>query len=235
MMSPAPSERHAALPRGPLLLAAVLALATAVAGGPPAEARPKSTLKITYYTISGSNEHSLDQQMARLGPSHRGGKAYATLSVDPTFSGRLTAGKYCVLRKFAVNAKFVMTLPRLAAGTHLSGATRARWRSFAAFVRRHEERHRAIWLGCLARGEARALKLRLGSCRQLDAAVDKVFKEEWVRCEPLHDAFDAAAQVQLKKHPLIVAASSSKGKAALTGGASPQAPAIRFSGGRAAQ
>jgi predicted secreted Zn-dependent protease len=234
-MCPAPPERHAALLRWSLSLPAVLALAAALAAGPAAEARPKSTLKITYYTISGSNEHSLDEQMARLGPSHRGGKAYATLSVNPTFKGRLTEGKYCGLRNFAVNAKFVMTLPRLAPGTRLSKATKSRWRSFAAFVRRHEERHRDIWLSCLARAEARALEQRIGNCRQLDAMVDNIFKEEWAHCEQRHDAFDASEQARLKKQPLIVAAKSSKRRVALTGSARRQAPAIGFRGGRASQ
>jgi predicted secreted Zn-dependent protease len=213
----------------PALLAAVLNTVTA-------EARPQSHLSVKDYSVTGPDDRSLDQQMARLGPSHRGGRAYATLSADPSFKGRLEGGKYCRLASFQVRANFVMTLPKLASGARLSSATNARWKSFAAFVRRHEERHRSIWMGCLARGESRALKLRIGDCSQLDAAVEQVFKEEWVRCERLHDAFDSAEQIRLRRHPLIVAAGKYRHQAALAPKVR-QATAVKykFSGGRAAQ
>jgi predicted secreted Zn-dependent protease len=187
---------------------AIAAMATML--GADAEARPRTSMQIKYYTITGPDDRALDQQMARLGPPHRGGRAYATLAVDPQYKGRLIEGSHCRLKDFTVTASFVMTLPRLADGAKLAGPTRGRWKDFQAFVRRHEERHRAIWLGCLARAESRAVALRVPSCRQLDGAVADVFAEEWAKCEKLHDAFDAAEQVRLRRHPLIVAASNAK-------------------------
>jgi predicted secreted Zn-dependent protease len=218
---------------GWISLVAGAALAMTLAS--QAQARPHSHTSVKYYTITGPDDRSLDQQMARLGPSHRGGRAYATLSADPSFKGRLDSGKYCRLANFRVDANFVMTLPKLAPGVRLSAATNARWRRFAAFVRRHEERHRKIWMGCLDRAERQALKLRISDCSQLDAAVEKVFRQEWTRCERLHDAWDAEQQVELKNQPLIVAAGKYRRQAALAVRTSQPQNKIKFRGGRAAQ
>ncbi len=215
-------------------LATAVGVSTAFAGG-GAVARPHSTLTIKYYSISGPDDRSLDQQMARFGPLHRGGKAYATLSADPKFDGRLVGGKTCQLQHFRVDAKFVMTLPKLAPGVRLSPATAVRWKRFSAFVRRHEDRHRAIWLGCLARGEARALQLRVNDCSRLDAAVEQIFKQEWARCETLHDAWDAEQQVELKSQPLIIAAGKFSHRAALAKEAGKVNFKRAFRFGRAAQ
>jgi predicted secreted Zn-dependent protease len=224
-----PGRRAGSSRRFAVLPAALLAVGLAAT----AQARPQSHLSIKYYAITGPDDRSLDQQMSRLGPTHRGGRAYATLSADPTFNGRLEAGKICRLANFRVTADFVMTLPTLAPQVRLSAATDARWRSFLAFVRRHEERHRQIWLGCLARGEARALKIRISDCSQLDAAVEQVFKEEWTRCERLHDAWDNEQQIELKRQPLIVAASKSSRQAALSATAAQPGVKVNFRGGRA--
>ena len=233
-MSDAHSGRHAR-PFKWIALATAVGLCAALAGGNGAVARPHSTLSIKYYTITGPDDRSLDQQMERFGPMHRGSKAYATLSADPTFDGRLVGGKSCRLEHFRVNAKFVMTLPKLAPGQQLSRATAARWKGFSAFVRRHEDRHRAIWLGCLARGEARALKLRVSDCSRLDAAVENIFKQEWARCETLHDAWDAKQQIALKRQPLIIAAGKFSHRAGLTRVAVKVNFKTSFRGGRAAQ
>ena len=233
-MSDAHSGRHVRRFKW-IALATVVGLSTALAGGDGAVARPHSTLSIKYYTVTGPDDRSLDQQMERFGPMHRGGKAYATLSADPTFDGRLVGGKSCRLERFRVNAKFVMTLPKLAPGEKLSRATAARWKRFSTFVRRHEDRHRAIWLGCLARGEARALKLRVSDCSRLDAAVEKIFRQEWVRCETLHDAWDAKQRIALKSQPLIVAAGKFSRRAGLAKVAVKTSFKTAFRGGRAAQ
>jgi predicted secreted Zn-dependent protease len=212
-----------------LLLLAGFAAMLVGAGG--ALARPHSHTTVKYYTVTGPDDRSLDAQMARFGPMHHGGHAYATLSADPTFKGRLVPGRYCRLQQFRVDVGFVMTLPRLSSRAHLSAATRSRWNRFAAFVRHHEERHRTIWLGCLARGEVRAVKLRIGDCDRLDQAVAEVFREEWARCEKLQDAFDAAQHVLLKRQPLIIAAGKLSHQAALTHEHSAAAVRINFRGG----
>ncbi len=218
-----------------VLLLSLIGLASVLAGADRAVARPYSHTAVRYYTITGPDDRSLDVQMARTGPTHRGGHAYATLSADPTFNGRLVPGRYCRLQSFRVNVRFVMTLPRLSSRTRLSSATKARWRRFAAFVRRHEERHRRIWMGCLARGEARARKLRIGDCSRLDQAVAQVFKQEWARCERLQDAFDTAQHVLLKRQPLIVAAGKLSHQGALMREHRASTVRVNFHGGYGAQ
>jgi len=228
-----PGHQFRRFSRGAVLL--LMALAATAIGAGIAAARPHSQTSVKYYTITGPDDRSLDVQMARFGPTHRGGHAYATLSADPTFKGRLVPGRYCRLEQFRVNVRFVMTLPKLSPRARLSLATRARWHRFASFVRHHEERHRSIWLGCLARGEARARRLRISDCGQLDRAVAGVFKQEWAHCEKLHDAFDAAQHILLKRQPLIIAAGKLSHRAALMHERRATTVRVNFHGGYGSQ
>ncbi len=217
------------------LLLSLTGLTAVLTGASGVAARPYSHTETKYYTITGPDDRSLDVQMARFGPTHRGGRAYATLAADPTFKGRLVPGRYCRLQSFRVNVRFVMILPKLSTRARLSSATKARWHRFAAFVRRHEEHHRRIWMGCLARGEARARKLHIGDCGQLDQAVAEVFKQEWARCEKLQDAFDTAQHILLKRQPLIVAAGKLSHQAALMQEHKASTIRVNFHGGYGAQ
>jgi predicted secreted Zn-dependent protease len=179
---------------------------------PSAQAEPPTVTTVKYYTVNATTAQSLDQQMIARGPVHGPGRAYANIVARPDYSGRLVQGQSCRLEDFTVRAEFTMTLPKLSAGVQLSPDLKARWESFQAFVRRHEEGHRDIWIDTMRTAERRISALRAPTCQQLQTMIDGVFQEEWRAGERRQDAYDRADQQKLVRHPLLVAASAARRK-----------------------
>lgn len=190
-----------------LIAVVILTLATAVfwhAG--VSQAKPKSKTKYTYYTISGSSARNLYQQMASRGPHVSGERALAStqMKIDPTIevSGRSS----CKIKRFGLSLDFTINLPKVSNEKRLAPKLRKRWRAFYKFVRAHEQRHRAIWIGCAGRVERKARTLRAGNCDTLGKKLQAMYDAENNRCRRKHDAFDTAEQKRLSKHPLVRAA-----------------------------
>jgi predicted secreted Zn-dependent protease len=178
----------------------------------PVQAEPPTVTTVKYYTVNATTAQSLDQQMIANGPVHGPGRAYANIVARPDYSGQLVQGRSCRLEDFTVRAEFTMTLPKLGAGTKLSPDLKARWDSFQAFVRRHEEGHRDIWIDTMRKAETRISALRAPTCQQLQGMIDGAFQEEWRAGERRQDAYDRADQQKLVRHPLLVAASAARRK-----------------------
>lgn len=178
----------------------------------PAQAEPPTVTDIKYYTVNATTADSLDQQMIARGPMHGPGRAYANIVAKPDYSGQLVQGQSCRLKDFIVRAEFTMTLPKLGAGARLSPDLKARWDSFEAFVRRHEEGHRDIWIDTMRKAETRISALRAPTCQQLEGMIDRAFQEEWRAGERRQDDYDRADQQKLVRHPLLVAASAARRK-----------------------
>ena len=172
----------------------------------PGLAKPKSKTKYTYYTISGNSARNLYQQMISRGPHVGRDRALAATSVVTRQSGELVGKSGCQVRNYRLNLDFTINLPRVKNEKSLSPRLRKRWKAFYQFVRRHEHRHRSIWIGCAAKIESQVRRLKAGSCRELDAKANKIFQTFSTACEKQHDAFDRAEQKRLARHPLVVAA-----------------------------
>lgn len=200
-----PASRHA-----------VIAFATAgsILSALPAQADPPTVTTVKYYIVNANTADSLDRQMIANGPVHGPGRAYANIVAKPDYSGQLVQGRTCRPEDFVVKAEFTMTLPKLGAGARLSSDLKARWESFQAFVRRHEEGHRDIWIETMRKAETRISALRAPSCQQLQGMIDGAFQEEWRSGERRQDAYDRADQQKLARHPLLVAASAARRKVA---------------------
>jgi predicted secreted Zn-dependent protease len=171
-----------------------------------AAARPAGDTSYEYYNVSGSDAASLHNNMIRRGPHLSGKNAYALTTMRSTQTGRLIQGKTCKVSNYNVGMSFKMKLPKLRDGTKLSGAERGRWNAFAAFVKRHEETHRAIWLGCGRDMERRVAGLRAANCNAWEAAEKKIVAAVVSSCNAKHQAFDAAEQRSLARHPFVRAA-----------------------------
>lgn len=192
----------------PVAAAALLA-GVAIAGIPGAQvvsAKPVITTKYTYYNIAGRDARSLYRQMLRRGPHVSGAKAFASTTASTSHDGQLTGGRSCRVTNYKVRMNFTINLPRLSSAAGLPAADRKRWAAFAAFVRRHEERHRTIWIGCARELERRIRAVRGVNCDQTDRKAAQIFEQVRAVCDRRHDAFDAAEQKRLARHPLIVAA-----------------------------
>jgi predicted secreted Zn-dependent protease len=231
-MSSEPNGRRLSAVAKPVFVAFVTT--GMVVGLQQVRAQPSTVTNIKYYTVNANTAQSLDQQMIQRGPVHGPGRAYANIVARPDYSGRLVQGQTCRLEDFEITAEFTMTLPKLGDGVQLSRDLAARWESFQAFVRRHEEGHRTIWIETMQKAERRISALRAPTCPQLQAQIDGVFQEEWRAGERRQDAYDRADQQKLMRHPLLQAANSARRK---VGSALAPRPAptreIRRVGGRA--
>ena len=111
-----------------------------------------------------------------------------------------------VTGRYQVGVNVMIRLPR-ASGTKLSSAESAQWNNFVGFVKRHEEKHRAIWASCAADFER---KFRAGApsdCSSAHSRAMTMWRQMVSACMPKQASFDAAQRSVLKAHPFMKYAS----------------------------
>ena len=189
------------------------AAALMLAGITVAEAQPISATTYTYYTISGDSAVELYQSMIRRGPHVNGAKAYAStgFSTLPP-SGKLVQGKSCRIVGFRQSLKFVIRLPKFNSAAGLAADTRSRWNAFSSFVRKHEETHRAIWTNCAQGLESKVSAIRAPDCKSAETRALRLWADMRQSCQRRHDAFDAAEQKRLVRHPFVQLALAGAGQ-----------------------
>jgi predicted secreted Zn-dependent protease len=193
-MGSAPVNRSA-------IIAASLAVSTIFCG--QVSSQPHYSTKYTYYTISGNNAGAIYATMVNRGPRVGGVKAYAKTSAVSTPSAQIIQGKTCKLKDYRLNFAFNINLPRLKNEAALSGNTKTQWRNFANFLKVHEETHRSIWLEYGAALEAKVWNIKASSCDELAAKIIKLRDQMGRECSKKQDAFDAAEQKKLMRHPFV--------------------------------
>jgi predicted secreted Zn-dependent protease len=175
----------------------------------PAIASAQSTdTQYTYYLIAGESAASLHFSMLRKGPKVRGGRAYASASMEPEVNIKTrSSGGSCRIENFKVNMTFSIQLPQLKKAISLHPAVRKSFEDFRRFAKRHEETHRSIWLTCARVTEARARKIKARTCSQAESEAFKVFYSAMQRCDARQTAFDASEKRRLQQIPFIKQAS----------------------------
>ncbi len=168
-----------------------------------AEAQPRQTTKYTYYPIGGDTAVSIYSAMLRRGPHVNGQKAYAATSATTSQDGKLIQAKSCIVQDYRLKIDFTIRLPQIKNEAALPPSDRARWRQFAQFLKKHEETHRSIWLGCAQEMETKARAINAATCDAADAQAAKLWDEMRQNCARKHDAFDTAEQKRLMQHPFV--------------------------------
>ena len=184
-----------------LLAGIVLLQASAVAA-------PRVTSSIIYFPVRGTTPSALYADVLRSGPRGKSGRAMATTQVKITQDASIRRGRRSRLESYRLDVKITTRLPRLAENSRISPALRRTWNGFAGYVRRHEARHKAIYLRCVRKigASARRAFNRAGSCRGAKSALQRMFRRELARCEALHAAYDRREAGRIKRLPLIVQA-----------------------------
>jgi len=182
---------------------AVVALIAVALGCETGAAAPAFTTRYAYYKISGENAADVYISMLKRGPHVRGEKAYAATLMESSQSGKLQQTNSCRMINYKISAEFTIRLPKLADETALSPSVRSRWQQFSGFLRKHEETHRAIWMGCAKEMEARIGALRAGDCDALERKAQAIRDQVQKACTRKHTAFDAAEQKRLARHPFV--------------------------------
>ncbi len=168
-----------------------------------ADASAKYKTKYVYYTIKGQSAAEVYTAMIARGPHVNGAKAYASTSATSSQEGKLLPGKQCRVTDYRFKIDFVIRLPKLANDKVLKGETRKRWTAFSEFLRKHEETHRSIWLGCAQELEERVRAIRADDCDEVDKEAAELWDKIRAQCNLKHDAFDNAEQKRLAAHPFV--------------------------------
>jgi predicted secreted Zn-dependent protease len=184
-------------------LVPLLGLACGFALSVAADAKTLQSTKYAYYTVSGDTAAELYSAMLRRGPHVNGAKAYAATTATSSQDGRLLQAKSCVVQDYRLKIDFIIRLPQLKTESVLPKADRSRWRQFSQFLKRHEETHRSIWLGCAQELEAKVRAIKATTCDDADSKASKLWDAMRKSCSRKHDAFDAAEQKRLLQHPFV--------------------------------
>ncbi|MFL5260420.1 MAG: DUF922 domain-containing protein [Hyphomicrobiales bacterium] len=168
-----------------------------------AHAKPQTSTKYQYYSVSGNTALEVYRSMLSRGPRVNGAKAYAATSAQSSQAGFLVQGQSCRIKDYRFKIDFVVKLPKVTNEGRLPPLLRSKWKEFAAFVRKHEDTHRAIWMGCAKDFEARVASMKSGDCDALDARAAQLWSQIRKQCDLKHQAFDAAQQKLLVGHPFI--------------------------------
>jgi len=168
-----------------------------------ASARPIITTKYVYYPVRGKSAAEIYSAMIRSGPHVKGEKAYAATTATTAQDGKLIQGKSCQIQNYRLKINFTIKLPKLQSTAGVPPTDLARWRQFEGFVRRHEETHRSIWLGCASRLEAQIRTIRARTCGEADKRAEQLWNQMRAQCSAKHDAFDAAEGRRLLKNPFV--------------------------------
>jgi predicted secreted Zn-dependent protease len=172
-------------------------------GSAMAQTAPAFTTKYVYYKVSGDSAAGVYISMLKRGPHVKGAKAYAATSAESSQRGKLELTKSCRITDYQFSVDFTIRLPKLTDEASLSAAARKRWQQFSSFLKKHEETHRAIWMGCANEIEDRVRALRGRTCDEVDEKAQAIRDEVQNACNRKHAAFDAAEQKKLAKHPFV--------------------------------
>ncbi|MEM1046432.1 MAG: DUF922 domain-containing protein [Pseudomonadota bacterium] len=175
-------------------------------GLPAAADEISEKMKVKHYTIDGRDALGLVKSMHRRGRKTDDGIALASLGVKTNYVLRYEEG-HCKDGRLAADVKFTMRLPRLRRTSRLPERTTSAFNLFYAFLKRHEEEHRTITLGCIGRIQKQANRLlkRGRSCRPLEetrGALRAIVAKETRRCEGRHAALDRRDIPKVSKTPL---------------------------------
>jgi predicted secreted Zn-dependent protease len=168
-----------------------------------AVAKPVYTTKYSYYAVNGRSAEEVYQAMLSRGPKVNGVRAYAATTATTTQGGHMAQGGSCKIQNYKLSLEFVIKLPKIRNEKVLSAGDRKRWQQFASFLKKHEEHHRTIWLGCAAELERRVKAIKVKSCDATSRRAQALWDKIRAACSRKHDAFDTAEQKRLMQHPFV--------------------------------
>lgn len=194
---------HAGGRRLHYVLVAVVATVGLLADAFAAFAGVTSTTSTRYYNVSGTAKSTLARKM-RANP-FRGDRGGAVANIRPRYTLNVATkktGGTCKVTNVNLRVRFVLTLPR-AKESGMSSGTRSAWRNFVSFARRHEQKHRSIYLQCARNFVAKAQRLSGSSCGALKSKARRMLNAANRACDKRHRAFDRRERRRLNGQPLF--------------------------------
>ncbi len=186
---------------------ALAAVALAAAAWAPAAGAAQVRVSEQRFDLRAGNERGLLAEMRARGPLVEGRRSFARTRMQAHLRTRFSPrGGRCKVSGVSLRLNFTVLLPRARNLRRLPPRARKRWRAFVAHLRRHEARHRRIWLRCARRAEARIRTLSAADCATLRARTRKAWRASQRACDKAHEAFDAKERRAALRLPFIRAA-----------------------------
>jgi predicted secreted Zn-dependent protease len=159
----------------------------------------------SYYTVSGNSLPEIHRSIVEHAPSLNGLKGYGLTTALP---GPQMSVAHCQASgHYQLGIAITEKLPRVSPSSGLLSGEMSQWNRFAAFVKKHEDTHRAIWRSCGAEFERKFLAGETGNCSTAHSRAMKLWREMVVSCMPKQMAFDVAQRSVLRAHPFMKYAS----------------------------
>lgn len=160
---------------------------------PAAWAGVTSKTNYKYFAVSGYSAGSILRSM-RSGSSAVGARStFANTDYDVSTDTVKSKGPNCRLTAVNTSITYTIHLPRLVDEGELSPGLRSDWRSFQAYLRGHEDHHKALWMGCIARFNNSVKSLIGSDCGSADAKVDARWDAAERACRAENDRYNAYA------------------------------------------
>lgn len=136
------------------------------------------------------------------------GPAYANLTHDHDVVIRTAmTGGTCRVTDLTFRWHFVLTLPEAADYGRMGPAMQKTWSDFRASLKKHEEGHRTIFLGCGKAFVAAAAKLTApGGCGGLERTVRRYLDKQYAACMAKQREYETLDRPRVMASPFIRAA-----------------------------
>lgn len=188
-------------PSSPAIGLASAVFAAVIASSDPAWAELRYKTSYRENPIRGTTPQELWRYMGSHPIIDEDGLAFANITHDHKLSIKTerSAGA-CRTSRIDFTWHFVITLPKAVDEARMSPATRTMWDEFTAYLKRHEEHHRTIFIGCGKDFLARAAKLTArGPCFGLKGKVRRYIDQQYEVCMTKQRAFDRRDRQSLNK------------------------------------
>ena len=183
----------------PLLAAALLcSFASAALAG------VTSKTNYRYFTVHGSSPASIYHAMTRDSSPVDDRRTIANTEYSISSSAMKSKGSPCRVTGIDVNVTYDIHLPRLAGEGALSPGERRDWRSFVAYLKGHEDHHRALWMACVARYSSNLQSLIGTGCDNIDARMDARWSGPERICRAENDNYSAYAMRLVQAQPFML-------------------------------
>ena len=188
---------------GATLLALALSVSCAAAGG----VSSSTTYKVN--PVKGTTAADLWRYMLAypiIDPDD--GPAFANITHEHRMSVRTqSAGGLCRVTDVDFHWSFVITLPKAVNYAQMNAATRQMWDQFTAYLKKHEEEHRTIFLDCGKSFVPAAGKMTgLPGCPGMDRKVRALIDKQYAACMDRQRAFDRGQKQSVANLALVRAA-----------------------------
>ena len=167
----------------------------------------RETSSVTQYPVAGKTAAEIYADIKARAPRVANNATFAfTMIATKTDKREKASAKSCRYDRIKTSAIYNFVIPKHSNPDAMAGKTRAKWVSFVAYLKIHEEGHRTIWRRCLADYDQAALALEAATCKALDLTREKLLNGLKRKCLAEDEAYDVQFRKEVLREPFVAQA-----------------------------